>query len=86
MAIEIVDLDEARARLAELLAKAAAGTEVIIAQDGTPRAKLVAVEPSPAPRRGRIPGLHRGTVTFISDDFDAPLSDEFWFGQEAKTE
>jgi hypothetical protein len=28
----------------------------------------------------RIPGLHTGTV-WMSDDFDAPLPDEFWLGE-----
>jgi hypothetical protein len=29
----------------------------------------------------RIPGLHAGT-TWVSDDFDDPLPDEFWLGEE----
>ncbi|MEL6526763.1 MAG: DUF2281 domain-containing protein [Chloroflexota bacterium] len=29
----------------------------------------------------RVPGLHAGT-TWMSDDFDAPLPDEFWLGDE----
>jgi hypothetical protein len=29
----------------------------------------------------RIPGLHAGT-TWVSDDFDDPLPDSFWFGDE----
>ena len=86
MTTETVDLDEARARLAELLTKAAGGTEVIILERGTPRAKLVAVEAPAAPHGKRVLGLHRGAVAFISDDFDAPLPDEFWLGEEAKTE
>jgi len=86
MTTETVDLDEARARLAELLTKAAGGTEVVILERGTPRAKLVAVEAPAAPHGKRVLGLHRGAVAFISDDFDAPLPDEFWLGEEAKTE
>ena len=39
-------------------------------------------EPSEAPsKRKRIPGLHEGSVT-MSDDFDAPLPDSFWLGEE----
>lgn len=33
---------------------------------------------SPLPKR--IAGLNRGQVVWISDDFDAPLPDEFWLG------
>ncbi|MFY9226138.1 MAG: hypothetical protein WAQ98_25905 [Blastocatellia bacterium] len=29
----------------------------------------------------RIPGLHLGNA-WISDDFNEPLSDEFWLGQQ----
>lgn len=34
-----------------------------------------------APIYPRIPGLHAGMV-FISDDFNDPLPDEFWLGEE----
>lgn len=37
---------------------------------------------SPLPKR--IVGLNRGQVLWISDDFDAPLPDEFWLGQEQR--
>lgn len=33
---------------------------------------------SPLPKR--IAGLNRGQVLWISDDFDAPLPDNFWLG------
>jgi hypothetical protein len=32
----------------------------------------------PLPER-RTPGLGRGTI-WVSDDFDAPLGDDFWLG------
>ena len=31
----------------------------------------------------RIAGLNRGQVLWISDDFDAPIPDEFWLGDMA---
>ncbi len=34
---------------------------------------------SPPPKR--VAGLNRGQVVWMSDDFDAPLSDEFWLGE-----
>lgn len=33
------------------------------------------------PSSERVPGLHAGT-TWMSDDFDAPLPDKFWLGDE----
>lgn len=36
-------------------------------------------EPQPKPR---TPGLHAGT-TWVSDDFDDPLPDSFWLGEDA---
>ena len=33
------------------------------------------------PRRKRILGLSRGDIE-VSDDFDDPLPDSFWFGEE----
>lgn len=32
----------------------------------------------------RIPGLHQG-MGWISDNFDDPLPDEFWLGEEEAT-
>lgn len=34
------------------------------------------------PRPKRIAGLHEG-MTWVADDFDAPLPDEFWLGKDA---
>jgi hypothetical protein len=38
-------------------------------------------EAKPEPTE-RIMGLHRGMI-WMSDDFDDPLPDEFWFGEDA---
>lgn len=35
-----------------------------------------------SPKKERIPGLHAGMI-WISDDFDDPLPDEFWLGEDA---
>ena len=40
-----------------------------------------APEEKPAPRAPRVPGLHAG-LGWMSDDFNAPLPDEFWLGEE----
>jgi antitoxin (DNA-binding transcriptional repressor) of toxin-antitoxin stability system len=72
----MVELSEAGDQLAELVAQAASGTEVVLTEDHTPRARLVAVS---AGSTQRVPGLHPGSMA-ASDDFDAPLPDEFWAG------
>ena len=72
---KIVTVDEAERRLAELIALASRGEEVVIEQDQQIKVKLV---PLPSRMRGRrVFGQHRGQA-WISDDFDAPLPDDFW--------
>lgn len=73
--IDIRDLAE---RFADLLAEANTGVEVVVTEDGTPRALLLPL-PSTSPP-ARIAGLHAGSIQ-ITADFDAPLPDEFWTGQ-----
>jgi len=77
---QTVSVDEAQNRLQDLLAQALAGNEVIITEDGKPVARLVPVQ-NARPRKKRVAGLNRGAI-WTSEDFDKPLSDEFWLGQE----
>ena len=74
MLTKTVEVREAQVRLEELLSWVNAGTEVVLTQDDTFVARLVPVDFPQAPR---LPGLHAGAIG-ISDDFDAPLPDEFW--------
>jgi prevent-host-death family protein len=67
-----VNLYEAKTRLSQLVERAAAGEEIIIAKDGIPRARLVRLQTKLPLRR---PGAGRGRV-WIADDFDAPLPAE----------
>lgn len=68
MASLALNLYEAKTRLSSLVEQAAAGDEIIIAKNGRPRAKLVALRPAAARRPGRAKGkIH------IAADFDAPL-------------
>lgn len=61
------------------MADAFAGNEVIITEHGTPVARLVpVVAPS---QKKRVAGLNRGTIS-MREDFDEPLPDGFWLGQE----
>ncbi|MCC6617060.1 MAG: toxin-antitoxin (TA) system antitoxin [Anaerolineae bacterium] len=57
------------------------GVEVIIMQGEHPLVKIVAAEPPAAPMQERILGAHPGA--WMSDDFDAPLPDDFWLGKDA---
>jgi len=60
--------------------KVLAGYEVIITQHGKPVARLVPVQVAEL-RKKRVAGLNRGAIS-TSEDFDKPLPDEFWLGQE----
>ena len=77
---QTVSVGEAQEKLPDLLAQALAGDEVIITEDGKPVARLVPV-PASTPRKKRVAGLNRGAI-WTSEDFDEPLPDEFWLGQE----
>lgn len=66
-----VNIAEAKARLSELVEKAASGEEIVIARDHKPVAKLVPVR-THAPR---VPGSAQGQV-WIAPDFDA-IPDDF---------
>lgn len=58
-------------------------TQVILMREGIPVAIISPIEHDMEldDDRPRIAGLHTGT-TWISDDFDEPLPDEFWLGKE----
>jgi prevent-host-death family protein len=63
---ETVNVYEAKTHLSQLLDRAAAGEEIVIARAGRPIARLVPLADSPS---RRSPGGWRGKVR-ISDDFD----------------
>lgn len=68
-----VNIYEAKTRLSELVEQARQGVTVVIAKNGTPLAKLVALDATP--KRKIIFGLMKGE--FVEpDDFDAPLPDD----------
>jgi len=77
---ESVNVYEAKTHLSQLLDRAAAGEEIIIARAGRPVARLVPLaEPSPAPR---VPGGWRGRVSFTADFDDLPAEVEAAFRGE----
>ena len=65
----IFNLYDAKTRLSELVDRAAAGEEIVIAKNGKPLARLV---PLPAEKPNRVSGGWEGSV-WIGDDFDGPL-------------
>jgi len=73
-----VTLDDAQTQLLKLLSFAMEGNEVIITKDNKPLARLV---PFASGSQPRVAGLNKGKI-WVSDDFDAPLPDEFWVGSK----
>jgi prevent-host-death family protein len=68
-----VNVHDAKTQLSKLLARVAAGEEIIIARAGKPVAKLVPVEQK---KKKRVAGMDADKKFWIADDFDAPLPPE----------
>jgi prevent-host-death family protein len=67
-----VNVHEAKTHLSRLLARVAAGEEVLISRAGTPVARLVPVgKPRGKRKAGRFVGKGR-----VDGDFNAPLPDD----------
>ena len=77
MATTTIDISKHPTQLADLLALVGAGTDVIITQDNKTVARLVPMSDSTE----RIGNLNPHSIQ-TSDDFDAPLPDAFWLGNE----
>lgn len=71
---ERVSIQEAAARLPELLERVRQGHEVIIAQDDRPMARLTAIAAARPPRSF---GGYEGKI-HVAEDFDEELPDAFW--------
>jgi len=69
-----VNIHEAKTHLSRLLAQVEAGEEVVIARNGEPVAKLVAIGKN---SKKRVLGQYRGQI-IIADDFDDPVDPETW--------
>jgi hypothetical protein len=80
MTSKTIDIQESPPSLDELLAFLKDDSEILLMKGDTPLARLSAVEVAARSRKPRVPGLHAGT-TWVSDDFDDPLPDEFWLGE-----
>jgi len=77
---ESVNVYEAKTHLSQLLDRAAAGEEIVIARAGRPVARLVALA-EPSPRR-RVPGGWQGRVSMAPDFDDLPADIEAAFRGE----
>ena len=72
-----INLYEAKTQLSSLVDRAAKGEEFVIAKAGKPMARLLPiVEAESAPRPLRKFGQNLLGITYISDDFDAPLPED----------
>ena len=76
MTTTTVDIGKTPIQLSELLTLTQKGTEVIIAQGDHTLARLIPEKPL-----SRTGNLNPGSIS-VSEDFDEPLSDEFWMGEE----
>lgn len=68
---EPVNIADAKARLPELVQRAARGEEIVIARNGRPQARLVPL----APAGPRVPGRGSGEWHVVGD-FNEPLPEE----------
>ena len=75
-----VNIYEAKTKLSQLVERAAAGEEIVIAKAGRPRAKLVPLQVRKEPRK---PGFWKGKI-WISEDFDDPLPEDIQRGFEGE--
>ena len=66
-----LNLYDAKTQLSSLVEMAAAGEEIIIAKNGKPMAKLVALKDAIKRKPGRLKGK-----VWMSKDFDAPMTKE----------
>lgn len=60
-------MHEAKTKLSQLVERAQAGEEIVIARNGTPVARLVPVAPSGS--FASLRGIYKGQIT-VADDFD----------------
>jgi prevent-host-death family protein len=76
------NVHEAKSNLSKLLDLALEGEEVVISRHGVPVAKLTPVQQK---KPDRPMGFGRGTVHFLTEDWNAPMTDEeadaFWEGR-----
>lgn len=70
-----ISVDEAQAKLRQLIQQMAPGDVIVITEDQEPVAKLVSEQTKPPRKQRPGPGLCKGMITYMAPDFDAPLKD-----------
>lgn len=76
--LRTIDIDRGEFSLSEMIRLIEEGTEVLLVEREMPLARLTPVEND---KSLRVPGLFAGQI-WISDDFDDPLPDSFWLGDD----
>ena len=66
----VIPLEEAQARLKELIDNLIPGEEIVITENQQPVAKLVGQRSVRPPRPA--PGLGKGSILYMAPDFDEP--------------
>ena len=74
--MKTVNIHEAKTHLSSLVERAAKGEEIVIAKAGKPMARLISVEGDGGGRPLRKFGQNLLGITYIADDFDAPLPED----------
>lgn len=72
----VISKEEAYAHLAEVLDRAMGGEEIVIAQSGAPRLRLVPVEPEPVKAGKRQPGRYHGQIKEAPGVWEPMTDDE----------
>ncbi|MCI5151260.1 MAG: toxin-antitoxin (TA) system antitoxin [Candidatus Electrothrix sp. MAN1_4] len=79
MVTRTVDIQSVQPTLEQVLADVRQGDSITFTDGNMPLARIIPLTPFPG---GRTPELHSGAVETM-EDFDEPLSDEFWPGEGA---
>jgi antitoxin (DNA-binding transcriptional repressor) of toxin-antitoxin stability system len=80
MSVKTVERHEFERSVGSFLDFVSKGNEVVVVQDNTVQARLTAPAPPPT-QTPRQPDRYAGKV-WMAEDFDAPLPDSFWLGDE----
>jgi len=81
METKLIDVTEESVPLKKLLELVASGIDVVLTEGKSPVVRLVPV--SRKVKKERVLGLSKGQI-WVSPDFDDPLPDSFWLGEDIK--
>jgi len=81
METKLIDVTEESVSLKKLLELVASGLDVVLTEGKSPVVRLVPV--SRKVKKERVLGLSKGQI-WVSPDFDDPLPDSFWLGEDIK--